>query len=527
MKKSTKIKKFDAVVPCYNEESRVGNVLDTLTKSKYINQVIFINDGSKDNSLRVAKEYSNIKIINLKENTGKGNAVSKGLKHVKSKAVFLFDADLVGLKEINIKKIYMSFIDNPNSMVVGLRQKNSINLIHWLRRNILPLIAGERILSTTELKKIIHEYDIDEWGLEVYMNYHFKTNNIPIHKILLNGVNDVPKFKKEEYGIQPFIEEALKLSSKYYQIYSKEIPKNIYNSLPTFSLPMILTNNEKKNSIYTKSIYSIHQITVRNKKINFAKAGKGPSLVFVHGLANNWISWIPLTNYLYKNYTTYLIDLPGFGDSDDLDKYSINIAANYLEGFIEKLPEKPISVIGQSMGSMVVSETFKKSNKLSNSIVLIAPVIKNKNLKRLASHTLESSLKIIDKFSISEMFLKKIIDTRIAAYTASKYINMHKFDKFLVDEYGMIGKKKMRKETFVQMGHSSALYDQKSTLMNLNISTLIIYGKEDKISSPDDVNNTILSNNKSINLKVVPFAGHVVSLEQPEEVAKNIKDFLN
>lgn len=516
--------KFDAIVPCFNEEGRVGNVLEVLSTSKYIDQVIFVDDGSTDGSLNEAGKIKGIKIIELKENVGKSGAVKKGLSEVKTSAVFLFDADISGLSENHIKKIYFSYLKNPESMVVGLRQKNSLPLLHWMRKNIFPLIAGERILATENLIQILKNFNVSEYGLEPYMNYYFNVNRKPIVKILLSGVNDLPKWKKKSYGFKPFFEESVNIFSKYLQIYSQEIPKNIYNSLSSFILPLKITKQEEKN--FYSVIFPQHQTTINRVKINYVKAGSGPILVFVHGWANNWVSWIPLADYLCKNYTVYLIDLPGFGDSDDLPHYSIETVSEYLKGFIERLPEKPKALVGLSMGSLVVAQVGKIDEKISENLILISPVIKNKSLSDLVSTTLESSLKIMDHFSLSEMFLKKIIETRIAAYSMSKYMNMYKFNKFLVDEYGMIGKKKMRKEAFVQMGYSGASYDLKEVLFHHKMPVLLIYGREDKISSPQNVRKSLLKMNDKIKLKVIPFAGHVVPLEEPEKVATSIRDYL-
>src|SRR5207249_3745208 len=99
---------------------RVGKVLQVLANSPYINRVIFVNDGSKDNSLQEAKKVTGVKILINNKNVGKGDAVKKALQYVTTSDVFLFDADLSGLKEKHIKKMYASYSKNPDAMVVGL-----------------------------------------------------------------------------------------------------------------------------------------------------------------------------------------------------------------------------------------------------------------------------------------------------------------------------------------------------------------------------------------------------------------------
>lgn len=213
--------KFDAIVPTFNEANRIENVLNVLTHSKYINNVIVVDDGSTDNTNAQLQNFPGIQLIRLEQNHGKGEAVKEGLKQVTTHAVFLFDADLLGLKEENIQEMHDTYCQNPTSLVVGLRQKSRIYAQHWLRAHALPLIAGERLLSTDDLREIMKNKGTADYGLEPYMNAYFKKNKKKIKTVLLKGVNDVPKWKKSTYGLLPQIKEAGNIVKKYIEIYAR------------------------------------------------------------------------------------------------------------------------------------------------------------------------------------------------------------------------------------------------------------------------------------------------------------------
>ena len=80
---------FSVVVPIHNESEGIKNFLDKelfpeLEKiKKYRHEVIFVDDGSTDNSLEIIQEYAkkqkNIRIIALSRNFGKEPALSAGL----------------------------------------------------------------------------------------------------------------------------------------------------------------------------------------------------------------------------------------------------------------------------------------------------------------------------------------------------------------------------------------------------------------------------------------------------------------
>lgn len=95
--------KLSFVVPCYNEEENVelfyNEVVKTMKSKKIKYEIIFINDGSKDNTIEVLKGIAkgskeNVKIINFSRNFGKEAGMYAGLKEASGEYVSIIDADL-------------------------------------------------------------------------------------------------------------------------------------------------------------------------------------------------------------------------------------------------------------------------------------------------------------------------------------------------------------------------------------------------------------------------------------------------
>lgn len=91
------------VVPCYNEEESIPRFYDEINSvSKDMNKVnfeyIFVNDGSKDNTLKILKELNKkdkkVKYISFSRNFGKESAMYAGLEYSKGDYVAIMDADL-------------------------------------------------------------------------------------------------------------------------------------------------------------------------------------------------------------------------------------------------------------------------------------------------------------------------------------------------------------------------------------------------------------------------------------------------
>lgn len=112
---SKKVKKtISILIPCYNE----ALVLDLLYKriskvanenQKYGFEFLFINDGSKDETLEIIKKLSikdkRISYINLSRNFGKEIAMLAGFDHINTDAVVIIDADLQDPPELIVEMI--------------------------------------------------------------------------------------------------------------------------------------------------------------------------------------------------------------------------------------------------------------------------------------------------------------------------------------------------------------------------------------------------------------------------------------
>jgi len=83
------------IIPVYNEEKSISETIKSVCKSDYPNfEVIVVDDGSKDNTLKIAKKLKSKKVRVLhKENSGKGTALNFGIKKARGEIIFTMDAD--------------------------------------------------------------------------------------------------------------------------------------------------------------------------------------------------------------------------------------------------------------------------------------------------------------------------------------------------------------------------------------------------------------------------------------------------
>lgn len=99
----TKQNTIDIIVPCYNEEDVLNMFYTELTKvtdtiADYTFRCIFVDDGSRDNTLPILRElaanHDNVKYVSFSRNFGKEAAMYAGLTYADGDYVIIMDADL-------------------------------------------------------------------------------------------------------------------------------------------------------------------------------------------------------------------------------------------------------------------------------------------------------------------------------------------------------------------------------------------------------------------------------------------------
>ncbi len=118
---------ISVLIPAYNEEVVIRRTLRTILKSDYENfEVILIDDGSTDNTIKIAEKF-NIKIINGKHN-GKSEALNLGMKFAKFDFIVTLDADTLVDKNF-LKEIINPFSDDNVGATNGIAFIRPLNII--------------------------------------------------------------------------------------------------------------------------------------------------------------------------------------------------------------------------------------------------------------------------------------------------------------------------------------------------------------------------------------------------------------
>lgn len=124
--------KYSLIIPCYNEEDNLSHLINECKPilSKPECEVILVNNGSTDKSIKVMNRYkkihSNLKIIDLKINKGYGGGIIKGLSNASGEIIGWTHADNQ-TSPVDFLKAIPFFKKEKNSFVKGFRYGRSLS----------------------------------------------------------------------------------------------------------------------------------------------------------------------------------------------------------------------------------------------------------------------------------------------------------------------------------------------------------------------------------------------------------------
>lgn len=246
---------------------------------------------------------------------------------------------------------------------------------------------------------------------------------------------------------------------------------------------------------------------------SYLQKGTGIPLVFVHGFCEDSTVWDSFITK-FPDQKILRIDLPGFGQSDQIVNYSIDRFADVVYQVLQDLKIEKCIFIGHSMGGYVALSFAKKYGDLLKGLCLFHshPYADTKEKKESRKKSIEFIKKnghiYYVKQLVPALFSKNFansnhLELAKMEFKASKY----KAENIIAGLEVMIGRD-----------------DHTEVFEKANYPFLFIIGKEDKVV-PDYLDDTAMADISSIH--VLKGIGHMGMIEAPKQCEKIIKNFIN
>ncbi|CDF57946.1 glycosyltransferase family 2 protein [Thermobrachium celere] len=201
--------KIDCIIPAYNEERTVGEVINVVKEVEIIRNIIVVNDGSTDNTANIAREKGATVIENPK-NLGKGGAIKNGIENTDADIILLLDADLIGLTKKHVIDLLTPVMNDEADMTVGIF--SSGRLATDLAQFVAPNLSGQRALKRYVIDTM-DNLDMTKYGVEVALTKHASKMKYRVINVELKDMTHI--MKEEKLGLKKGIKARLKM---YYDI---------------------------------------------------------------------------------------------------------------------------------------------------------------------------------------------------------------------------------------------------------------------------------------------------------------------
>ncbi|MEO6189089.1 MAG: alpha/beta hydrolase [Saprospiraceae bacterium] len=273
--------------------------------------------------------------------------------------------------------------------------------------------------------------------------------------------------------------------------------------------------------IATMKLNNVYQnlfIELNNFIISYNDTGEGSMpIIFLHGYPFDKTMWHAQLDYLKSSHRVIACDIRGFGTSTDEESLlSIDLFAEDLRCFMDKLNIKKAVLCGLSMGGYITLNAVKRFPERFEALILCDTqcIADSNEVKEKRYKTIEQ-IKLDGVATFNEAFIKSVFHT-------DSLTNR----KELVETLRSVV---CANTPTIMMAGLTALAERTescSSLESIRIPTLIICGSED-VLTPVAQSEFMHKHIKGSILKIIENAGHVSNLEHPDEFNMYLLAFLN
>jgi pimeloyl-ACP methyl ester carboxylesterase len=259
-------------------------------------------------------------------------------------------------------------------------------------------------------------------------------------------------------------------------------------------------------------------VIVNGFEMAYTDVGRGIPLLLVHGYPLNRQMWQPQIDGL-KQYVRILApDLRGHGDSQAVPgPYSMDLFADDLAAFLDALRiDEPVVLCGLSMGGYIAFAFYRKYAHRLRGLILAAtraiPDSPEARQGREAAALLarQRGIAVIAEGMAPRLLSPKTLQSRPELVQRVREIMLHSsLEGVLGDLDGLKDRP-----------------DSSPTLAQINLPTLVIAGADDQLiplEETEAMRNAIAHSQ----MVVIPDAGHLLNLEQPQVFNAAVRDFLS
>lgn len=249
--------------------------------------------------------------------------------------------------------------------------------------------------------------------------------------------------------------------------------------------------------------------------LHFEDIGEGKPVVLIHAFPLSKKMWKAQVNLLVNNgFRVVLPDLPGFGEDNYSEAFSIEEMADKLAELLKSLNIEKAIIGGLSMGGYVLFNLFRLSPEIFSALVLCdTTYLADSEEKRNSRFELISKIENQGSRALIENMLPNLISEDTKENNPALVAKLEK-DFLEVKPISAVNALRSMAER----------RDSSDIVSRISVPALLVFGEFDKVTNLENARkmNQLIPDSE---LFVIENAGHYSNLEQPEQFNKAFLNF--
>jgi|Deesub1362A_J573_1020465.scaffolds.fasta_scaffold00291_14 pimeloyl-ACP methyl ester carboxylesterase len=249
-------------------------------------------------------------------------------------------------------------------------------------------------------------------------------------------------------------------------------------------------------------------VEIRGRKINFREGQRSSeikNLIYIHGSGGNGEIW----RCQLDSVGGYAIDLPGHGESDDLEIKSVEDYADVVAEAVMALGIEKAIFAGHSLGGAIVQMLYFRHPEIVDKLILVGTGARLRVHPKILNG-LKQEFEATADMLVEWMFSKRFENKKVRQEVREEIIKCGS---------------EITLRDFVCCDNFDLLEDYKDGRIKVDVPVLLLVGTDDIMTPPkySEFFRQVIPQSKMV---VVEGAGHMIMVEKPREVSDAIKEFV-
>ncbi|OGT07140.1 MAG: hypothetical protein A2103_05240 [Gammaproteobacteria bacterium GWF2_41_13] len=267
-----------------------------------------------------------------------------------------------------------------------------------------------------------------------------------------------------------------------------------------------------------------------NINLYYEEYGQGDPIVFVAGFTADHSAWDAVAKICAAKYRVIVFDNRGVGQSDCPDfPYTAELLADDVKALCEVLGIKQAYFVGNSMGGQIVMALAHRHPALIKAIVISNAVMKSGSFLVRYQVLLEAHLALIRLSNAQKEFSTKAREifarTNLGWIFSSDFLNRPGMIEQQI-KWAIENKYPITESGFINQMNVFKLFDASAWLHEVYCPSLVVASEKDGILPPEEVRAIAQIIPDAQYFSFVGEIGHLPHVEQPDEFARLIFDFI-